>query len=920
MDHLVLVDASAYIFRAFHALPPLTRKSDGVPIGAVSGFCNMLWKLLEEIRDAEHITHVGIVFDPKGGTFRDKIYDKYKANRPPAPADLIPQFPLVREATRAFGLPVLEIIGYEADDVIATYARLATESGMKTTIFSSDKDLMQLVNDHVFMYDPMKERRIGAEQVFEKFGVTPLQVIDVQALMGDSTDNVPGVPGVGAKTATALIAEYGSLDAVLEAAPSITKPKLRESLINNADLARISKALVTLETHVPVETPIEELILHALDQPTVLTFLKGMEFTTLTRRVAGAKTAAPIESPKQHLDQTPFNAGDYKALSTLFELETWVQQAREQGYIAFDTETTSLDIMQAELLGVSLALTPGKACYVPFGHRDAADLFSSGKLHAGQMPLNDALPLLKCLLEDESILKIGQNIKYDMGVMANYDISIVNIDDTMLLSYALDVGRGRHGMDYLAEKHLSYIPMSYDEVTKNGKVKLPFAEVSIEKATHYAAEDADVTLRLWKLFKARLISEKKTSVYETLERGMPAVLSRMERRGVRVDREVLSRLSGEFAQIAARKEAEIHELAGESFNVGSPKQIGEILYDKLGLKGGSKTKTGQWSTSASELEDLAESGQPIARAIIDYRTVAKLKSTYTDALPGFINMQTKRVHTSFSLASTSTGRLSSSEPNVQNIPIRTEEGRKIRTAFIAAEGCKLVSADYSQIELRLLAHIADIPQLKRAFADNIDIHAMTASEMFGVPIEGMDSSVRRRAKAINFGIIYGISAFGLANQLGISREEAGAYIKKYFERFPGIQDYMVETKRHARENGYVSTIFGRHCFFPSLQNGSAAEKAFMERAAINAPIQGSAADIMRRAMLRMEDALLAKGLKAQMLLQVHDELIFDVPESELERTIPVIKQVMEHACEPALNISVPLPVEAKSAMNWDEAH
>ena len=986
-DRLILVDGSAFIFRAFPALPPLTRKSDGLPVGAVAGFCNMIWKMLQEgptPEEGDEPTHFGVVFDYSSKTFRNEIYSDYKANRPPPPEDLVPQFGLIRDATRAFNLACIEQEGYEADDLIATYAKQATEAGATVTIVSSDKDLMQLLKPGILMVDTMRDNIIGPDEVREKFGVGPEKMIDLQALAGDSTDNVPGVPGIGPKTAAQLLDEYGDLETLLERASEIKQNKRRENLIEFADQARISRQLVELKNDVPLDHPLEELAVNHFDGPKAVGFLKALEFTTLTKRIASATDtdaeavepasleiegwggeATPAHGPDLDTDQgkagegngaaergwlgTPqdlvqaladaakekIDTGSYACVRTLDELDQWIEEATLTGLVAVDTETTSLDPMQAELCGVSLALeaAPGgtvKACYIPLGHRTGDDdMFSheaGGTLVADQIPMKDALKKLKVLLEHPAVLKVAQNLKYDWLVLARHGIEVAPFDDTMLISYALDAGLANHsdgaghGMDALSKRWLEHTPITYKEVAGSGKSMVTFDRVEIGRATAYAAEDADVTLRLWRRLKPRLPAERVTRVYERLERPMVPVLARMEQRGIKVDRQILSRLSGRFAQKAAAIEAEISEIAGESFNPGSPRQLGEILFGKMGLPGGKKTKTGQWSTDAKVLEDLAAEGHELPRKIVDWRQLTKLKSTYTDALPGYINEETGRVHTSFALASTSTGRLSSSEPNIQNIPVRTEEGREIRTAFIAEDGCKLVSADYSQIELRVLAHIADIPQLKQAFADGLDIHAMTASEMFGVPIEDMDPMVRRRAKAINFGIIYGISAFGLANQLGISRQEAGDYIKTYFERFPGIRDYMDSTKEYCREHGYVETIFGRRIHFPEIRSGHYSQRAFMERAAINAPIQGSAADIIRRAMVRMDEALDKAKVGAKMLLQVHDELIFEVPDKDVDKTMKIATEVMEAACEPVLQLAVPLQVDARAAANWDEAH
>src|ERR1700693_2499688 len=1004
-DHVFLVDGSGYIFRAYHALPPLNRKSDGLQVNAVLGFCNMLWKLLRDMPPENRPTHLAIVFDKSEHTFRNTIYPDYKAHRPPAPDDLIPQFAFIREAVRAFDLPCLEQVGFEADDLIATYAREAGERGATTTIVSSDKDLMQLVTDKVTMYDTMKDRRIGIPEVIEKFGVPPAKVVEVQALAGDSTDNVPGVPGIGVKTAAQLIVEYGDLETLLLRAGEIKQPKRREGLIENAEKARISRQLVLLDDKVALDVPLDELAVHEPDARKLIAFLKAMEFCTLTRRVAdyaqidpsdvdadagnksgasafaslplaekvdengnapvrqstaggdlfdgarggttippspasgrgGAPSSARGRTSAHEQPLTPISLASaraeaarkipvdrtkYQTVRSLEELQRWVARVHDVGHVAIDAKATSIDPMQAEICGIALALAPNDACYVPLSHKQSGDgsgLFAAG-LAPDQIGTGDALEALRPLLESAGILKIGFNIKFNAVMLAQHGVTLRNHDDAQLMSYALDAGRNAHGLEALAERWLGHAIITHGELIASGRNKLAFEQVAIDRATGYSAEDADVILRLWRVFKPRLVAERMTAVSETLERPLVAVLARMERRGISIDRQVLSRLSGDFAQTAARVEAEIQEIAGEPVNVGSPKQIGDILFGKMGLSGGTKTKTGAWSTTAQVLDDLAEQGHELPKKILEWRQVSKLKSTYTDALPGFVNPHTHRVHTSYALAATPTGRLSSSDPNLQNIPVRTEEGRKIRRAFIATEGHKLVSADYSQIELRLLAEIADIPVLKQAFKDGLDIHAMTASEMFGVPIKDMPSEVRRRAKAINFGIIYGISAFGLANQLGIAREEASAYIKKYFERFPGIRAYMDATRDFCRAHGYVETLFGRKCHYPDIKASNASVRSFNERAAINARLQGTAADIIRRAMTRMEDALAEKKLSAQMLLQVHDELIFEVPDDEVAATLPVVQHVMQDAPFPAVLLSVPLHVDARAANNWDEAH
>ncbi len=974
-SHVYLVDGSGYIFRAFHALPPLTRPSDGLPVGAVHGFAAMLWKLLVETKASEAPTHLAVIFDASEKTFRNAIYQDYKAHRPPAPEELVPQFPLIREAVRAFNVACLEQLGYEADDLIATYAKHVVDRGGDVTIVSSDKDLMQLVRPGVVMWDGMKNKKIGRDEVFEKFGVAPDKVVDVQALAGDSTDNVPGVPGIGVKTAAELITNYGDLDSLLAAAGSIKQPKRREKLIEFAEQARISRELVRLKQDVPVEVPVESLGVQDPEADALLGFLRKMEFTTLTKRIsdklgvdtgggtpaaareAQAKPSAPAAAPPfgaapptasspgagdgtpaagaallaARLAAVPFDRSTYETVITLDRLAHWIDAARAAGRFAFDLETTALDCMTCDLVGFSLAVAPGKACYVPVGHKPAEGGFDFGDGGSlPQAPLRETLALIKPLLEDPALLKIGHNIKFDARVLMRYGIRLAPLDDTMLISYVLDCGRGAHGMDDLALRHLGHTCIAFDKVLElapGKKGEKSFAQVPIEKAAEYAAEDADVTLRLWHKLKPRLVAEHLTTVYETLERPLVTVIADMEHAGILIERSVLSRLSSTFAQTLTRLEEEINGLVGHKFNLGSPKQLGELLFDRLQLPGGKRTKSGQWETRAGLLDDLAanedvpESARGLINKMLEWRQLSKLVSTYTDALPGFINTDTKRIHTSYALASTTTGRLASYDPNLQNIPIRTKEGREIRTAFVAAKGHTLVSADYSQIELRVLAHIADIPQLKRAFAEGLDIHAMTASEMFGVPIQGMPSDVRRRAKAINFGIIYGISAFGLANQLSIPRDEAAAYIQTYFQRFPGIRDYMDETKKRAHERGYVETIFGRRIYYPEINTKNPGVRGNLERAAINAPIQGSAADIIRRAMIRMPEALTDAGVSsARMLLQVHDELIFEVPEREAEALIAVAKRVMENAALPAVDFSVPIHVDAKAAANWEAAH
>lgn len=952
---LYLIDGSAYIFRAYHALPPLTRSSDGLSVGAVAGFCNMLWKFLEEMKGAEAPTHLAVIFDKSEVTFRNKLYPEYKAHRPPAPEDLVPQFPLIRDATRAFNLPCIEMGGFEADDLIATYARQAAASGASVRIVSSDKDLMQLiVEGSIQLYDPMKNRILGLDAVMEKFGVGPDKVIDAQALIGDSTDNVPGAPGIGPKTAAELLTTFGSLDAILERANEVKQQKRRETLINFADQIRLSRQLVTLKDDVDVEEKWEAFALREPDPAMLLQFIDAMEFRTLGRRVrehfakekgvqivASYASAAPAPAPAHADDgsrtgpvleeiEREFKRDAYKIVRDLPALEEYIRRAKIEGAVGIDTEADSFDGARAELVGLALSIAPNDAIYIPLQHKGAES--RAGELFADEAPsqkgaadvgdqigLTAALAALKPLLEDASVTKVGINVKWDIALFARQGITLAPFDDPMLASYTLYGGADDHDKISLIEKHVGHTLTPYAEVAGKGKAQQSFDLVPIERAAAYSCEYADAALRLHRKLKAELASQRLITVYETLERPLPPILAAMEREGVKIDPQMLSRLSGDFAQRMLQYEAEAYGLANKEFNLGSPKQLGEILFDELKLPGGSKTKTGAWSTDASILEDLAEQHDLPAK-VLEWRQLSKLRSTYTEALQAAVNPETRRVHTTYALAASTTGRLASNDPNLQNIPIRTEEGRRIREAFIAEKGNVLVSADYSQIELRLLAHVADIPQLKQAFADGIDIHARTASEMFGVPVEGMPKEIRANAKAINFGIIYGISAFGLARNLGIAREEAAAYIKKYFERFPGIRDYMEETKTYARANGYVKTIFGRRIWVKGIQSKNPSERAFGERQSINAPLQGAAADIIRRAMVRLPPALTKAKLKSRMLLQVHDELVFEAPKEEAEKLCKLAKDVMEAAPEPAAILSVPLTVEAKAGATWGAAH
>ncbi|MFN6925448.1 MAG: DNA polymerase I [Tabrizicola sp.] len=937
--HLHLIDGSAYIFRAYHALPPLTRKSDGLPVGAVAGFCNILWnELSRATSNGKAATHLAVVFDHSAETFRNAIYPEYKANRPEPPEDLRPQFPLTREATRAFNVACLETPGYEADDIIATLARQAVEAGGTCTIISSDKDLMQLIRPGVDMFDPMKNRVIGPDEVMEKFGVPPEKVIDVQSLAGDSIDNIPGAPGIGLKTAALLINEYGDLETLLARASEIKQPKRREALLENAERIRISRDLVTLKDDTPLDVSLDDLEIRLPDPDKVMEFLTKMEFRTLTKRVAeklgitppalpetSQLQIAPREEAPQATEKHPaFDHAGYECIRDRAALDRWIARIRDIGHVAVDTETTSLDEMRADLVGVSLCAVPGTAAYIPLGHTTGGgDLFGATALAPGQLPLDEVLAALKPVLEDPAILKIGQNMKYDWKIFARHGIRITPFDDTMLMSYAMHAGLHGHGMDELSERYLSHTPIPIKSLLGSGKSQLTFDKVAIDDAVKYAAEDADITLRLWHTFKPRLHRAKVTTVYETLERPLVPVLADMEMTGIKVDREVLRGMSNVFAQKLVQLEEEIQDIAGEKFNVGSPKQLGEILFDRLGLPGGEKGKTGAYGTGADILEDITTledshpQGARLAARILDWRQIAKLKSTYTDALQEAINPDTGRVHTSYSIAGANTGRLASTDPNLQNIPVRTEEGRRIREAFVAPEGRVLVSLDYSQIELRILAHIADIPELRRAFEEGIDIHALTASEMFNVPLDQMTPDIRRKAKAINFGVIYGISGFGLARNLRIPRTEAQGFIDRYFERFPGIRAYMSDTVKFAQENGFVQTLFGRKIHTPEI-NAKGPGAGFAKRAAINAPIQGTAADVIRRAMIRMPSAL--GDIDAQMLLQVHDELLFEVAEADADRLTAMAKEVMEGAAHPAVALKVHLAVEAGRGRTWAEAH
>lgn len=899
-------------------------RGDGTPVNAVYGFTNMLWKLIEDT-DADY---VAVIFDEAKKTFRSDIYPEYKAHRPPPPEDLIPQFQLVREATEALNVAAVAMKGYEADDLIATYARLAEAEGAEVTIVSSDKDLMQLVGDKITMMDAMKNKIIGPDQVMEKFGVGPDRVIDVQALAGDSSDNVPGVEGIGVKTAAQLINEYGDLDGVLAAAPSIKQPKRRERLTEQADMARISRDLVTLKVDVPIDRPLSDFRVHDPDPERLLPFLKAQDFKTLLAKAESRYAGTGAQVSEETALATA--KADYTLVTDIDALKDWVRAATDEGLVAVDTETTGLDPMQAQLVGISLCVTPGEACYIPLRHKkpgagaaqsgfdfgEEAGVDDDGGAGIDQLSPKAALGVLQGLLEDPGVLKIGHNIKYDMQIFAGEGVAVAPIDDTMLISYALAGGLHGHGLDELAELHLGHRTIKFKEVAGTGKQQVTFDYVALDQALDYAAEDADITRRLYGLLKPQLLRDRLTTVYETLERPLSPILCKMENAGIKVDAVTLKGLSDDFEQRLHDLEGEIHKIAGREFNIASPKQLGEILFDEMGLEGGKKGKNGAYATGADILEGLAAEGHDLPVRVLEYRQLAKLKSTYTDSLIRDINPKTKRIHTSYAQASTSTGRLSSSDPNLQNIPIRSEEGRKIRDAFVAEPGHLLIAADYSQIELRLLADVAKLDSLRQAFFDGIDIHALTASQVFGVPIDGMDPMVRRRAKAINFGIIYGISAFGLARQLSIGRAEAAAYIEAYFEKYPGIKDYMERTKEEARAQGYVTTLFGRRCYLRGIKDKNPNVRGFSERAAINAPIQGGAADIIKRAMIRLPTALGGAGLETTMLLQVHDELIFEAPLAEVDQAREIIRHVMEGAA----SLSVPLVVDIGQGESWTEAH
>ena len=926
-QHICLVDGSTYIFRAYHALPPLTRKSDGFPVGAISGFCNMLDKLVREEKEKKGITHLVVVFDASGKTFRNEIYPEYKANRSEAPEDLIPQFPVIRKATSAFSIPFVELLGYEADDLIASYAEEAQKHNMKVTIVSSDKDLMQLVSDNVSMLDTMKGRVFKKEDVFDKFGVYPEKVIDVQSLAGDSVDNIPGIPGIGIKTAALLINEYGDLDGLFENSEKIKQKKRRENIIDFENQAYLSKKLVTLKNDVPLPIPIKETVLKEIDAEKLISFLKEMEFKTLTEKKSKElnidsdkiKASDQVEKFEKKIIENPneiekinseFDRESYQIIQSLDELKQWKLKAENIGYLAFDTETNSLDAVEADMVGFSLCTSENDACYVPLLHEE----------NDKQIDFDQAIDILKSILEDNGIKKILHNMKFDALVVDKYNINIKNYDDTMLMSYSIGSGGIRHKLDTLIKYYFDHDAISFKDLIGSGKDKKTFQELPIKEAGKYAAEDADMTLRLWKRFKSSMVQDKQVKIYEIIEKPLAQVIMNMEKHGISIDVNKLNELSVNFEEKLKNLEKSCYKLIGEEINLGSPKQVGEILFDKLELPGGKKTSTGSWSTNAEILENLANEGYDFPKALLEWRALSKLKTTYTDTLPTYLNIKTNRIHSSFAMATTSTGRLASSDPNLQNIPIRSDNGRMIRKAFIPEKGNVLISSDYSQIELRLIAHIADERNLINAFLDEIDIHSSTASEVFNIPLNDMTPDIRRNAKAINFGIIYGISAFGLAKQLNISRTEASEFIKAYFKKYPSIRDYMDETKKYANENGYVKTLLGRKCLVEEINSKNAATRSFMERAAINAPIQGSAADIIKRAMIILGNHKNLAKLETKMLLQVHDELIFETKKENCEESMRIIKKEMESANLPILNLNVPLIADTNFGNNWDEAH
>ena len=923
--HIYLIDGSGFIFRAYYALPPLTRKSDGLPVGAVSGFCNMLYKFVEEARNLEKIdrpTHLVVVFDSARKNFRNDIYKDYKANRENTPEDLIPQFDLIRKAVEAFNIPSIEMLNYEADDLIATFKEQASKKKIKVTIVSSDKDLMQLVDENTFMFDSMKDKFIDKEQVKEKFGVYPDKVIDIQSLAGDSSDNVPGVPGIGIKTAAELINEYGNLDNLLKNASNIKQPKRRQTLLDNKENALISKKLVTLKKDVPIEYSIDDFLLKPIDSKKILTFLKDMEFSRLYKKLEndyGLFENIPNDNSavknEISLEKNKTNKKNFSLIFDLKNLEKILNKADEKGVFAIDTETNSLDPMVADLVGISLCVTPGEAFYIPVGHKKKED-----DLVKKQLKLNDVLKLIKPFLEDSSIKKVGQNIKYDYRIFLQHGIQMNSIEDTMLMSYALDAGKNRHGMDLLSEIHLDHKPITFKDVAGTGKSQVTFDQVDIEQAKEYACEDADITLKLYEAFEKRLFSENVLTVYDQLEKPLVKILSTIENNGVKIDQKILHKLSEKFSIEISNLEKKIYKISKEEFNIGSTKQLGDIIYEKLKIAGSKKTKKGNFATNVSVLEDLADQGHEFPKLVLSWRQKSKLKNTYTDTLPTFINKKTKRIHTSFLLAATTTGRLASANPNLQNIPIKNTEGKEIRSAFVSEKNAKLISADYSQIEMRVLAHMADVKELKKAFLNQEDIHNLTASQIFNVSINKIDEDMRRKAKAINFGIIYGISSYGLAKQISVSNSEAESFLRSYFSKFPEIKTFMNDTILFCRKNGFVKTLFERKCHFPNINDKNHSIKTFQERACINAPIQGTAADILRLAMIKIDKKITDKEIDANLLIQVHDELLVECNDKIVSLTKKQIANEMENATDPLVKFSIPLTVDVKSGNNWNEAH
>ena len=932
--HLFLIDGSGYIFRAYYALPPLYRKSDGLPTGAVNGFCNMLFKLIEDTKSNSKPTHLAVIFDSARKTFRNDIYSDYKANRGEPPEDLIPQFQIIKDSVTAFGIPSIELAGFEADDIIATYAKQAADKNWKVSIVSSDKDLMQVVTKDINLIDTMKNKSIGIEDVKEKFGVAPDRVIDVQALAGDSSDNVPGAPGIGLKTAALLINEYDNLENLLESADQIKQNKRRESLINNKELIKISKQLVTLKDDITNIQSLDTLNITNINYETLLPFLHELELFKLKERLTKknpdlqkikiiSKKKLPeekvntntIEINEEKTSDSFLEKSKYISITNMKALELLMKDIYDLGYFVFDLETDSLNVIDANLIGVAICLSVKRSYYIPLAHKD-----EDGKIIEEQIDFKEALKQLNNILSNSSLIKIGHNIKYDIAVLKRYKIDVVSFEDTMLMSYINDAGNHRHGMDELAKVHFNRDTIKFKDVVGTGKSQITFDYVEIEKAIEYAAEDAEITFKLYLLLKKKLSEEKNISAYNYLEKPLVASILEMEINGIKINTEYLQSLSSEFEKKIYSLEKTIFKLCGVEFNIGSPKQLGDVLFNKLNLTPPKKTKTGEFSTGIEVLEDLAFEGNKVAEDLITWRQLSKLKNTYTEALQTHINKTTQRIHTSYAMASTNTGRLSSSDPNLQNIPIRSTEGRLIRKAFIAEKGYKILSADYSQVELRVLAHIAKIEPLIAAFKNGEDIHALTASEIFSTDIKKITPDLRRRAKAVNFGIIYGISAFGLAKQLSITNHEANNFIKKYFDKFPGIKKYMEDTKALCREQGYVETLCGRKCFFPKIKDKNFAYRSFQERAAINAPIQGTAADIIKRAMIKIYEKNISNNNDCKMLLQVHDELIFEVKESKIEKYQALIRQEMENALHPLISLDVPLLVESSFGDNWDEAH